>query len=50
MINDNIDVRIEKAHAQLEKCRAEIGSRVIGQNSMIDGILMGPSGRRPCSD
>ncbi|HAK44459.1 MAG TPA: ATPase [Spirochaeta sp.] len=41
MTNDNIDLLIEKAHAQLGKCRTEIASRVIGQSSMIDGILMG---------
>ena len=41
MTNDNIDVLIEKAHAQLEKCRTEVSSRIIGQASMIDGILMG---------
>ena len=41
MTNENIDVLIEKAHAQLEKCRKEISARVIGQDSMINGILMG---------
>ncbi|MDC7226302.1 MAG: MoxR family ATPase [Spirochaetales bacterium] len=40
-MTDNIDVLIEKAHTQLEKCRTEIASRVIGQSPMIDGILMG---------
>ncbi|MBI9107964.1 MAG: MoxR family ATPase [Spirochaetales bacterium] len=41
MINENIDLQIEKAYAQLEKCRNEIALRVIGQRAMIDGILMG---------
>lgn len=41
MISDNIDLQIEKAHAQLEKCREAIALRVVGQNSMINGILMG---------
>ena len=41
MTNENIDLLIEKAHAQLEKCRTEISSRIIGQDSMINGILMG---------
>ena len=41
MISENIDLQIEKAHAQLEKCRNEIACRVIGQKTMIDGILMG---------
>ena len=41
MTNENLDLLIEKAHAQLEKCRNEIAERVIGQRSMIDGILMG---------
>ncbi len=41
MANENIDELIEKAHAQLDKCRKEIAARVIGQKSMVDGILMG---------
>ena len=40
-MNENIDVQIEKAHAQFEKCRKEIAERVVGQSGMIDGILMG---------
>ncbi len=38
---DNLDVLIEKSHILLEKCRDEIAARVIGQQSMVDGILMG---------
>lgn len=41
MANENLDLLIEKAHAQLEKCRNEIAERVIGQSSMVNGILMG---------
>jgi len=41
MTNENIDLQIEKAYAQLERCREEIANRVIGQASMINGILMG---------
>lgn len=41
MINENIDLLIEKAHAHMDKCRKEIAARVIGQEKMIDGILMG---------
>ncbi|MDC7124876.1 MAG: MoxR family ATPase [Spirochaetales bacterium] len=41
MISENIDTMIEKAHLQLNACREEIATKVIGQNSMLDGILMG---------
>ncbi len=40
-MSDNIDVIIEKAQTQLDKCRKEIAARVIGQKDMVDGILMG---------
>ena len=41
MANENIDILIEKSHTQLERCRKEIAARVIGQSSMVNGILMG---------
>ncbi len=41
MANDSLDLLIEKSHLQLERCRNEIASRVIGQSKMIDGVLMG---------
>jgi MoxR-like ATPase len=41
MAEENIDVLIEKAYAQIEKCRKEISARVVGQTAMVDGILMG---------
>lgn len=41
MATDNLDLMIEKAHEQLEKCRAEISERIIGQSSMVNGIIMG---------
>lgn len=39
MDNANLDERVAKAGAELLRCRKEIGKRLIGQASMVDGML-----------
>ncbi len=43
MAKDNrlLDMEIEEAGGYVARCREEIGSRVVGQASMVDGLLMG---------
>jgi MoxR-like ATPase len=40
MENSEVQERISVACEQIEQCRKEIGKRIIGQKSMIDGMLM----------
>ena len=41
MDNKRLQAKIEAASHQIDQCRKEIGRRVIGQESLIDGMLMG---------
>jgi MoxR-like ATPase len=36
-----MDERIQRAQEELKVCREEIGKRIVGQQNMIDGMLMG---------
>ncbi len=37
---DSLEERVRRASESVKLCRAEIGKKIIGQNSMIDGMLM----------
>lgn len=39
-MSNSLEERISEASESVKLCRAEIGKRIIGQNSMIDGMLM----------
>ncbi len=39
--NRLLDMEIEEAGGYVARCREEIGGRVVGQKSMVDGMLMG---------
>ena len=41
MENQKLDDQIKAAQTLLGRCRTEIGKRVIGQEPMVDGLLMG---------
>lgn len=41
MDSNQVEEQIRKAGRLIEKCRKEIGRRIIGQQDMINGILMG---------
>ncbi len=40
MITTEFEDQITQTAAELEQCREEIGKRIVGQQSMVDGILM----------
>ena len=40
MITTEFEDQISQTAAELEQCREEIGKRIVGQQSMVDGILM----------
>jgi MoxR-like ATPase len=40
MVSDTNDA-FEKCRAIIDSCRAEISKRVVGQQQVVDGILMG---------
>ncbi|MBN2510162.1 MAG: MoxR family ATPase [Spirochaetales bacterium] len=41
MESAKIDAKVERVSADIAKLRAEIGKRIVGQSSMVDGMLMG---------
>ena len=40
MIMTEFEDRIAHTSAELDQCREEIGKRIVGQQNMVDGILM----------
>lgn len=40
MIKSEFEEQIQHASAELDACRDEIGKRIVGQQKMVDGILM----------
>jgi len=40
-VANRIDANVEKACAELNRCRKEIAKRLIGQEAMVDGMLTG---------
>jgi len=40
IMSNSLEERVSEALESVKLCRAEIGKRIIGQNSMIDGMLM----------
>ncbi len=39
-MSNSLEEQVREASASIKLCKAEIGKRIIGQNSMIDGMLM----------
>jgi MoxR-like ATPase len=40
MVKTEFEQLIQQASGELEKCRQEIGKRIVGQHRMVDGMLM----------
>ena len=40
MVKSEFEQLIQQASTELEKCRQEIGKRIVGQHRMVDGIMM----------
>jgi len=39
-MNDSLEEKVREASKSINRCRKEIGKRIVGQTSMVDGMLM----------
>ena len=39
-MSNSLEERVREASESIKLCQAEIGKRIIGQKSMVDGMLM----------